>query len=404
MPGTVVTSSPGRREDRHERRLLARAERLQRALVRLVGGVAGDRERLEPAVAEPAGGRPAEHREHEPDPDDRPAAANRETCERGEHAPTLSRGGLHESRSPQPAIEAVRGEPEAERDEAAEQDPLRLGDVQQLQPAQEEDRAERDPQHDVGQLHGEAARDQHAGNRAGEQPRGRVVVDVAADHVPDAGDPEERGRVEDVGADDLRHRQRIDEHHHEPEERAAADRRQADDEAEDRADDHREHLVAPAEDERPVVRLDAARDERLREEAETARDERAADGVALDRLRAVAVVVLDQGRDADAGERERARAEEHPERQPRVHGAEPAVADRAERLEDRAVQDVGADGVRRLEAEEDDEDRRHQRAAAHAGEADDRADQQARERELPGHALSGRGSSRRRRCRSSTRR
>src|SRR5256885_8019948 len=29
---------------------------------------------------------------------------------------------------------------------------------------------------------------------------------------------------------------------------------------------------------------------------------------------------------------------------------------------------------------------RHQRAAAHAGEPDDRADQQAGERELPGHA------------------
>src|SRR5439155_22233331 len=73
------------------------------------------------------------------------------------------------------------------------------------------------------------------------------------------------------------------------------------------------------------------------------------------------------------------------ERQPRVHRAEPTVPDRAERLEDRAVQDVGADRVRRLEAEDDDEDRRHQRAAAHPGEPDERADQQARERELPGH-------------------
>jgi hypothetical protein len=89
-------------------------------------------------------------------------------------------------------------------------------------------------------------------------------------------------------------------------------------------------------------------------------------------------MALDQLRDADARERERTGAEEHPEGQPRVHGAEPPVADRAERLEDRAVQDVGADRVGRLEAEEDDEDRRHQRAAAHAGEPNDRADQQAR--------------------------
>src|SRR4051794_40990783 len=69
-----------------------------------------------------------------------------------------------------------------------------------------------------------------------------------------------------------------------------------------------------------------------------------------------------------------------------MHGAEPTVSDRAERLEDRAVQDVGADGVGRLEAEEDDEDRRHQGAAAHPRQADDRANQQTGQRELPGHA------------------
>src|SRR3981081_814278 len=61
------------------------------------------------------------------------------------------------------------------------------------------------------------------------------------------------------------------------------------------------------------------------------------------------------------------------------------MPDRAEGLEDRAMQDVGADRVRRLEAKDDDEDRRHQRAAAHAGQSDDRPDQQTGERELPGH-------------------
>ena len=59
--------------------------------------------------------------------------------------------------------------------------------------------------------------------------------------------------------------------------------------------------------------------------------------------------------------------------------------DGAERLEDRAVQDVRADGDLRVEAEEQDQDRRHQRAAAHPGHADEHADEQARERELPGH-------------------
>ena len=58
----------------------------------------------------------------------------------------------------------------------------------------------------------------------------------------------------------------------------------------------------------------------------------------------------------------------------------------AERLEDRAVQDVGPDGDRGLETEDEDEDGSQERAAAHAGEADEEAGEEARERELPGHA------------------
>src|SRR5690348_3415928 len=62
-----------------------------------------------------------------------------------------------------------------------------------------------------------------------------------------------------------------------------------------------------------------------------------------------------------------------------------AATRRAERLEDSAVEDVRADGVGRLEAEHDHEDRREQRPTAHAGQPDERADQEPRERELPGH-------------------
>ena len=53
---------------------------------------------------------------------------------------------------------------------------------------------------------GEAARDPDAGDRAEQQPRRRVQVDVALHEVADAADPEQRGGVEDVGADDLRDR------------------------------------------------------------------------------------------------------------------------------------------------------------------------------------------------------
>src|SRR5215211_8434158 len=68
-----------------------------------------------------------------------------------------------------------------------------------------------------------------------------------------------------------------------------------------------------------------------------------------------------------------------------VYGPERAMTERAHRLEDSAVEDVGADRDRRVEPEREDEQRRHQRAAAHAGEADERPDQEPRERELPGH-------------------
>ena len=190
--------------------------------------------------------------------------------------------------------------------------------------------------------------------------------------------------MEDVRADDPRHRERVDEHHHEPEVRAAADRSEPDDEAEDRAGRDRDQLVAAGHDERSVARLHAAFHQRLREEAAAAADQRGADGIAEDRL-CVADLVSEHPGNCDAGDRERPRAGEQPQREVAVHRAETPVADRPERLEDRAVEDVGADRVGWLEAEEDDQDRRHQRAAADPCQADDQPEQQPREGELPGH-------------------
>ena len=112
-----------------------------------------------------------------------------------------------------------------------------------------------------------------------------MKVDVADDEMAGAGDPEERGGVEDVRADDPRHRERVDEHHHQPEVRAAADRGDPDDEAEDGAGAERDQLVAAAHDERRLARLNPSLHERLGEEAGAAADERHADRVAEDRLR-----------------------------------------------------------------------------------------------------------------------
>jgi hypothetical protein len=154
--------------------------------------------------------------------------------------------------------------------------------------------------------------------------------------VAEAGDPEQCCGVEDVGADDLGQRQREDEHHDQPEERAAADRGQADDEAADGADRERDEAVAAGEQERCVVRLHAALDEGLRDEPDTADHERNTDRVRLDVLGAARVVTEPRG-DDDAEQRHRARPEEHPEGQARVHRPEPPVPDRAEALEDGAV-------------------------------------------------------------------
>ena len=79
---------------------------------------------------------------------------------------------------------------------------------------------------------------------------------LPCDEMAEAGDPQQRGGVEDVRADDPRDRQRIDHHHHETEERAAADGREADDEAEDGADDDCADLVLALQDERRFARLD----------------------------------------------------------------------------------------------------------------------------------------------------
>src|SRR3954447_13604831 len=130
----------------------------------------------------------------------------------------------------------------------------------------------------------------------------------------------------------FRQRQRENEHHHEPEERPAADRGQAYDEAARCAERKRDQPVAPRQQERSVVGLHSTLDEGLGDEGHPADHERCTDRVGLDRLRS-SVVVLEPRGDADAEQRHRARAQEHPEREPRVDGAEAPVPDGTEALE-----------------------------------------------------------------------
>src|SRR2546423_8473857 len=71
--------------------------------------------------------------------------------------------------------------------------------------------------------------------------------------------------------------------------------------------------------------------------------------------------------------------------------AELAMTHRAKRLEDRTMQDVGADRGFRVETEEEDQHRSHETSAAHSGHADEQPHREARECELPGHARGGIG-------------
>ena len=80
-PALSLVTSPFERKTATSGGLLAAPERLQRALVRLVGGVAGDRERLEPAVAELAGREQPQDEEQNPRADHPAATADDEMGE-----------------------------------------------------------------------------------------------------------------------------------------------------------------------------------------------------------------------------------------------------------------------------------------------------------------------------------
>ena len=92
-----------RAEDDHVRRLRARAEGLERALVRLVGGVAGDRELLEPACRDGLRGVRAEHRQADPRGDEVPPPPHDDVGEPLEHPRTLATAALDTWRT-RPAI------------------------------------------------------------------------------------------------------------------------------------------------------------------------------------------------------------------------------------------------------------------------------------------------------------
>ena len=130
--------------------------------------------------------------------------------------------------------------PDEERDhaehEAGDDDRIRVRHSHDLDPREDQHRAEGDPQSALRHADREVRADQHTGNRSDEEPGHRIQVDIPVQQMAGAGDPQQQRGVEHVGADDPARRQREEQQHREAEERAGPDRRQSDDEPEDRAD------------------------------------------------------------------------------------------------------------------------------------------------------------------------
>ncbi len=76
------------------------------------------------------------------------------------------------------------------------------GQLDELDPREHQHERERDPQRAIRHPDRELRAEQHARDRADEQPRHRVQVDVAVEQVAGAGDPEQQRGVQHVGADD----------------------------------------------------------------------------------------------------------------------------------------------------------------------------------------------------------
>jgi len=93
--------------------------------------------------------------------------------------------------------------------------------------------------------------------------------------------------------------------------------------------------------------------------------------------------------DPHAGQGPRARADREPEGHAREHGAAAEVAPAADGLGQRGVGQVGPDGDHGLDPEDDDQQRRHQRPAAHPGRTDEYPDPQAEEDDRRVHVRTG---------------
>ena len=192
------------------------------------------------------------------------------------------------------------------------------------------------------------------------------------------GRPQQDGGVEDVGADDALRRQAEDRDQDDRDQGAAARRGEADHEAGGRAGDHGGDDVPAVEVHRVALRDHVAKEQRPDQRRDPDHEQGRSHHPQHHLVDLVlAVVVLQDLDQPDARDRHRHAADREPEGDPAVDGLVLQMAPAAGRLGDGAVEDVGADRGHRLDAEDEDQERGHQRAAAHAGHADQHADAEA---------------------------
>jgi len=198
--------------------------------------------------------------------------------------------------------------------------------------------------------------------------------------VGGSGDPQQDRGVEDVGADDPARGETEGDDEPDGDERPAARRGHAQDEADSEAEHGRGDLVASRQLDGVALALDDPREEQgTREDEDAGDDQRDGDRDEDPRVDGVAVGGVQPVEHDHAPERARDRSDAEPNGDAHVDRALAQVAPAADRLGHRRVGQVGPDGHHRLDPEEQDQQRRHERAAAHAGGPDEHADAEAEE-------------------------
>jgi len=141
----------------------------------------------------------------------------------------------------------VDGKPGKTRGERDDDDRACKRHVHELEAGEPEHCRKNEPERVLRNRDRQPATDEHARDRAEQQPAEDVEVDVSRQPVGGTRDVEQHCRMEDVRSHDFVRAQREDHQQREPEEDAAADRGQPDDEAAEDPDQDRRSAITVGE-------------------------------------------------------------------------------------------------------------------------------------------------------------